>query len=227
VKPSSNLAYWIGSVQSDGSFKSYINKKTGKIKDVRISFGVSTKSLPMLKKVQKLSILLFNRKSGIWKERKRDLWDYHICVKSLLHLFDKLDIKFKDPPRPPKWCLDEPNFFGAYLAGLIDGDGCIWLTIDKKYKTLVCRAKITSRLEQKELAEAIKEKLNCSLRIIPVKSTSILNGRLICGRGFNLEFLFSSKNLKFLERFIMPHLTIKHKKKRLEKYISHRLAAVV
>jgi len=39
VKPSEELSYWTRVVQSDGSFCSYVEKKTGKIK-CDISFGI-------------------------------------------------------------------------------------------------------------------------------------------------------------------------------------------
>jgi hypothetical protein len=71
IQLNEDLAYWIGATQSDGSLKSYVDKRG--YNDIRISFGVSTKSLPMIEKFQKLSLKIFNRRTGIWKEKNRDL----------------------------------------------------------------------------------------------------------------------------------------------------------
>ena len=208
------LAYWIGVVQTDGCLSLY--KET-----VQISFRVCEKSLPMLVKFNEFSYNLFGKKSNMWKEKTRDLFDYHFCVKSILHIFERLGIRFGDPPKPPEWCLDDPALFGAYFAGVLDGDGCIWLTKPKDYKGLVCRAKVTSGSPQIDLQKAIKKFLNCQTRMIKVHTDGYIRGSKIIGDGYNLEFIISSKNHIFAKEFILPYLTISHKYQRLNMYIEY------
>ncbi len=211
-----DLAYWVGVVQSDGSLKHYKNS-------IQISLAVSCKSLPMLHKFRELSLSCFNKHSNIWKERSRDLFDYHYHVKSLMQLFKYLDIKFGDPPKPPEWCLAKPSLFGAYLAGVIDGDGCIWLTKPKDYNGLVCRAKITCGSRPVILERAIESFLNCKTRIIKVKTDGLIGKQKISGVGYNLEFLISSKNYEFVKDYLLPYITIHHKYQRLKTYLEYRI----
>ncbi len=211
LEPSVELGYWVGVAQTDGSLKHYKNS-------VQISLCISSKSLPMLMKFEEISFKVLNKHSNVWKEKSRDLFDYHYHVKSMLPLFDELGIDFKDPPKPPKWCLDNFSIFGAYLAGVIDGDGCIWLTEPKDYNGLVCRAKISCGSKPLELEEAIRKFLNCKTRIIKVKSK--------WGEGYNLEFLISSKNYKFVKEFVLPHIAISYKYQRLNSYMEY-MAAIV
>lgn len=226
VQFSEELAYWIGAAQSDGSLKSYLKKTTGYV-DVRISFGVKAKSLPMVQKFQRISEKVFNRHTKIWKG-KNGIWYHNLAAKSLLSVFDDLDIKFKDPPRPPKWILENPKYFGAYLAGVIDGDGCIWkVKYRSSKKPIEYRIKITSGKEQRDLADAIRKRLCCTVRIVLIKGVSVLDGRIIRGSGYNLEFNISSKNLNFLKQFVLPHLAVKHKRERLENYIALKMARIV
>jgi hypothetical protein len=224
---SEELGYWVGVAQSDGCLKRYFNKRRN-YTDVRISLHVATKSLPMVKKFQEISSKLFDRHGKIWKENKgknwrfQDEWEHHIAVKKLLKTFKELDIIFGDPPKPPKWCLENIQIFGSYLAGLLDGDGSIWLTKSKHKKSVECRVKITSSDAQEELKNAISKMLNCCVRLIPRLYEGFIDGRKISGGGYDLEFLISSKNLKVIKEFVFPHITIEHKKKKIQSFIDKR-----
>ena len=215
---SEDLAYWIGVVQTDGYFKKRKYKKRKGYTGFFIKVRVSSKSLPMLRKFKQLSKKLFARDAIIYKDKNRDEFECTIGVKKLLDIFQNLDIDFSDPPTPCEW-MKNPEFFGPYLAGVIDGDGNVRI---KRPKYPQCVIRIGSGSEQTELAESIREILNCSVSITPQERDSVLNERKIHGRWFDLEFYVSSKNFKFIQRCVLPHMTIHHKIEKLKLYFKKR-----
>ena len=64
--------------------------------------------------------------------------------------------------------------------------------------------------------------LNCSVRIIPRHYEGFIDGGEISGGGYDLEFLISSKNLKIIKEFVFPHMTIEHKKEKIQSFITKR-----
>jgi hypothetical protein len=215
---SEGLAYWTGVVQSDGCLKTYFDKKKNNLKYL-ISFNVAKKSLPMLEKFRDLSTAILNRNANIFKMNYCEIWSFHISVKKLLENFKNLDISFGDPPKPPNWSLFNNDYFGAYLAGLIDGDGDIRI---KRKKYPQCVVRITNGHEQNELKKSIERLMNCSVIISRRERESEINGRKIHGVSYELEFYVSSKNFKFINEFIIPCITINHKKEKLQSYIKSR-----
>lgn len=73
----------------------------------------------------------------------------------------------------------------------------------------------------------IKEILNCSVSITPRGGYKELKGRRFYGLTYELEFYVSSKNYKFIKEFIIPHLTLQHKKEKLSSFIDRKMAMVV
>lgn len=204
VQPSVELAYWVGVVQSDGCLNIYTDKKTNKI-NYRISVDVERKSLLMLKKFQDISNKILNCKIAIY-ECNNNVFKCTLGAKRLLELFKKLDIEISDPPAPPFWTLNKNDFFGAYLAGLLDGDG----SINILEKTSKGRIRIFSKNRQNELLLAIKKILHCGC------NTNLYGG---C---YHLEFKISSKNYKFLKNFVVSYLEILRKKEKLVNFIHNK-----
>lgn len=215
---SENLSYWVGVVQSDGCLKTYFDKSKSNLKHL-ISFNVAKKSLPMLEKFRDISDTTFNRNAKIFKMHYSEIWNFRISVKELLETFEQLNISFGDPPRPPNWTLSNYSYFGAYLAGLIDGDGDIRI---KRKKYPQCVIRISGGHNQHELKKAIEKIINCSVSITERGRVSRINERLIVGKSFNLEFYVSKKNIVFIEKFVIPHITINHKRDKLQNYIKSR-----
>ncbi|MBI2543367.1 MAG: hypothetical protein HYW24_04230 [Candidatus Aenigmarchaeota archaeon] len=218
VEPSEDLAYWVGAVQTDGCISEYYPKGK-KHSEIGIHFGVCSKSLPMVEKVRSFGYRVLKRYGKIYKLQKGDHWLYHIKVKQLLDIFKGLDIKFGDPPIPPKWVLEKSEFFGAYLAGVVDGDGCI---VVKRPVYPQCVISITSGSFQTSLKDSITRILGCSTFQCITRRTTILDGSIIKGTGYYLQFYVSMKTAKFVSDFIIPHLQIAHKKDKLEKFIRTR-----
>ncbi len=220
IEPSVDLAYWVGAMQTDGSLWKYYRKEKAQF-EFRLAMGVATKSLPMLQKVARLSAEIFQRHGKLYKRMSEDQWDYYVQVKQLLPLFRKLDIQFDDPPKPPKWVSAKPRFFGAYLAGVIDGDGCI---VVKRPEYPQCMIRITSGLRQFALSKTIKQILKCSVYEQEFYQKKFIKswGRMVEGKWFISEFCVSSKTAKFVRDFITPHLQLIYKKERLENFIESR-----
>jgi len=218
LKPSEELAYWIGVAQSDGCFVTRW-KKDRKFPQYSVALEVGKKSLPMLLKFRDLSDMILKRKASIWKRSKKEYWQVRIGVSRFLEHFDQLDIRFKDPPTPPSWSLQNPAFFGAYLAGLIDGDGNVYI---RKSKYTQCSIRIASSLPQTKLCESIRTILNCGVSVDKKESRSYLGDRYIEGTCYVLEFFVSPKTYKFVEEFILPCLQLAYKKAKVKTYIDSR-----
>jgi hypothetical protein len=156
---SEDLAYWIGVAQTDGYFKKQ-NYKKKQIIRYYICLSVAESSIEMLEKFKKVSKEIFYLKGSLWKNHKRNLTTYKFGCKNLLHLFKSLDIDFNDPPKPPSWIIEEEKYFGAYLAGIIDGDGNVEV---KRPQYPQCMIRIYSSCKQEELIKSIKDHLTCSV----------------------------------------------------------------
>lgn len=219
IKPSEELAYWVGVVQSDGCLTRYV--KTDKIPS-EITLGVCEKSLPMLKKFQEISFNIFKRHSKIWKTKGLDEWRFHIGVKRLLLIFQRLNINF-DLFIPPNWCLNEPKFFGAYLSGLIDGDGDIRI---KRPKSPQCVIRITSGDWQNFLEENIQRFLNCGVSQTEINRKRFDNSfnRFVESNYKELEFCVTPKNFGFILNFLVPYIQLDYKKEKILSYIKMRWA---
>jgi hypothetical protein len=220
MKVSEGLAYWIGVAQSDGSIQLYRNKMK-KNTSISINFQIGESSLPMLIKFKALSKKLFNLDAKIIRLKSRKAWQYRIGVKKLLKLLKELDIRIKDPPNPPKWIISNSKFFGAYLAGLIDGDGDVRV---KRKKYPQCVIRISGNKKQTKLSKTIRKKLKCSTRITRrhSKRYSKKLKRTIEGRWFELEFVVSNKNYNFIKDCILPFIQLDYKKNKILCYINSK-----
>ena len=206
------LAYMIGIFQSDGYYTVFNDKKRNK---VQCRFGVDCKigSLPMLLEFQKIFNESFNRKVSIQKN-KVGVFSFRTTINSLLLLFKELEIL---PKRysAPTW-IQNVELFGAYLAGLIDGDGSVCI---KRPKYPQCRIRITDEFSQEYLRSFIRKMFGCSVNITPVKKTATLNGKKIYGEAFDLDFYVSKKNIQIIKRCVYPFIQIGHKKDTIGRFL--------
>ncbi len=171
----------------------------------------------MIEKVRKIGSKILDRHGKIYLT-KSGYWYYEISTKGLMPLFRLLDIRFGDPPTPPKWVLGKREFFGAYLAGVIDGDGDVRI---KRSKYPQCVVRVSSGSIPTDLIEAVKKILGCSVSIGFDKRVSYLDGRKISGGCYRLEFYISSKPLQTIKEFVLPSITIQHKKEKIEKFADY------
>ena len=160
--------------------------------------------------------LNINAKIHPIKRKNQKSYEIIIGVTRLLETFKKLEIDFSDPPKPPKWIINNPELFGAYIAGIIDGDGNI---NTKRPENPQCSIRIFSGIFQEELLKSIMANFNCKCHITKRERESILNGRKIRGVTYALEFYVSNKNMNILRRYILPWIQIQRKRNKLESHI--------
>ena len=210
------FAYWIGLVQADGSLRkrSYKNK-------IIFILEFQNKDKILVEAFQKICKEFLQRHPSIFHRRPINQWICDVGVTRLLSLFDSLDISFDDPPSPPKWAENDPNLFGAYLAGVIDGDGNIRI---KRPKYPQCAIRITSGKKQTGLSESITKIMNCSVNIIRRHRKMFFKkeNRIIEGTWYDMEFLVSSKTIEFVKSFILPHIKLNRKSKKLKSFIASK-----
>jgi len=212
-----DFAYWVGLVQSDGSFR---KKVYGKKISYLICFAAKDRIL--VESFQKISADFLNRHAKIFNRSNQDIWFCEIGVARLLDLFKSLDIKFTDPPAPPKWIKQNLELFGAYLAGVIDGDGNVRI---KRPKYPQCAIRISSGTPQIELRNSIIELLGCSAWITKKQKRALFKkeNRIIEGTSYDLEFLVSSKTIKFIKSFVLPYVQLDRKSEKLESFILSKI----
>ncbi len=222
VRPSEELAYWTGVMQTDGYLK---KEKDSRYKTNRIRYyakvGVRT-SLPMLEKFRLISQTKLGRTNTFWKSNTGYV-EFKIGINRLMPIFSKLDISFSDPPRPPFWCLENPAFFGAYLAGIIDGDGNIDI---RRPKYSQCAIRIASAVEQIDLKVAIERMMKCKVHINKTRKLNRLGERRFYGTAFILETYASRKNYEFILTHVCKHIAMGHKKIKLESFLRNKYKAV-
>lgn len=216
LQKSSELAYWLGIVQTDACYNEYTDKSNGKIK-YRIVMEV-TKSLPMLEKFSELSQKLFSRKAKICKKKKGS-YEAKIYIKEYLSDFSELNMSFSNISKIPNWITESMEYFGAYLAGVIDGDGS---ASTRRPKYPQCFVRITNGIEPTELRKHIINNFNCGASIRFERGKSILNGREINGEWYTLEFCVSSKNYKLVNDYVLPWIVMPHKKDKIQTFLKSR-----
>jgi len=213
--PNPRISYFIGALQSDGTFYIFKNKKRH-TNVYRIRFQVGEKSLPMLKYLQQIFATELDRKLKINLDKVNEygtkIYSLGTSVNTILPKLKRLNIQKN---KIPKTIITNKKHFCAYLAGLIDGDGDICI---KRPLYPQCAVRITSEKPLRKLCQLIKYHLACSARIEKVHVNSIIEGRRIVGAGYKNAFYLSSKNLSAFSRFVYPHIQIKHKRKTLQKF---------
>lgn len=220
--PSEELAYWIGAAQSDGCLSRSLTKGRAQYK---LEFGVCSKSLPMLERFRDVS-RIFKTKARIWKdERRPDVWRYCIGVKELIPLFRELGIILSPVFIPPFWSMGKEQFFGAYLAGVIDGDGDVRIK-RKQYPQCLIRIStgIWQDILQKQIETTLKVQVRQSKRHINKFSKSF--GKIIQGSWIEVEFGVTRKSHQFILDYVVPHIQLAYKKEKLSTFISKKYAPV-
>lgn len=214
VRPSVELAYWVGVAQSDGCITRYaVNEEERE----EVSVGVCSKSLPMLEKFQSVSSEFLGRKCKIHRVIGKNEWRYHFGSKSLRDVFNSLDIKVSPIFRPPSWAEDSDEFFGAYLAGLIDGDGDVRI----KNHGRQCALRISTGIRQDELESVVRRKMLCNVRQTDRHRSKFFEsfGRMVESRWVEVEFYVSRKNALFILKNVLPNMSLEYKRDRMRRHI--------
>ncbi len=213
-----DLAYWIGVVQTDGYFKKYFPKN--RVKPVySMVLHVGHCSMPMLVKFREISKRIFIIKGSTYRFNRDNSIAFKFGINKFITLFEELNIDFSDPPKPPKWIVNDSSFFGAYLAGVIDGDGDVRI---RRPRYPQCVIRINSGSFAEDLLSSIKSKLNINASISKKFNENIYQGRKISGYGYRLEFCVSSKNFEFFEQYVLDNIALTYKKDKIQNFLNLR-----
>ena len=113
--------------------------------------------------------------------------------------------------------MEDCAFFGAYLAGVIDGDGDIRLKIPQYPQ---CVIRINSGFYAENLLYSLKSKLNINTSILKQYNENTYEDRKISGYSYGLEFCVSSKNCDFFERYVLDNMSLFYKKDKITNHIN-------
>jgi hypothetical protein len=198
-----NIAYFLGALHSDGCIYQFYDKKEKRIR-YRLLFCVSKKSLLMLKRCQFILEKELNRKLNI-RQNKNGYFRMETCVnKTPWLIMNNYEI--------PSEIKKSSSLFGAYLAGVIDGDGHIHIKNNKDRKIPQCAVKIASAEPLREIKRLTEKHMGCSVNFEFTKNER--------GQGYKTYFYVSYKNFDFIEKYLLPYIQLEHKKERLIQFRS-------
>ena len=210
IKPSRELAYFVGVLHSDGCIYTWNDKKHHRKVNVLL-INVGKLSLPMLFKVQKIFKQVFKRDIKILNH-KYDTLVFDAKINRLMPFFKELEIIKNGIP---EWIKSNKIFFCSYLAGLIDGDGNVKIT-KPRYKQ--CRVTIISG-DKLNLKRLIMKYLKCKMWIEQINKPSTLpSGKKILPNAKRYCFCVSSKNMSTFRKHVYSEMQILHKRRTIENY---------
>ena len=210
------IAYLVGVFQTDGYY--YIIKtKDGKVFHKFCITG-RYKSQPMVEECARIYNEEFCRNVSIY--RKNGYFIFKASINTLLKVFKKLQILPKKLA-VPSWILDNDECFGAYLAGLIDGDGnvCIKRKLYPQCRVRIINGDLNGLIK---LSSVIEKKLKCSTTIRKKVRITSINGKAVIGKAYDLDFYVSKKNLDYFKIYVLPFIKIKHKRKVINHFCKFR-----
>jgi len=183
--------------------------------DIGVHVGI--KSIPMLKEFRKTLREVYGRDLTIHTLRDGTI-DIHTSVNKLLKRFGKEGIA---KTGIPAWVSNYEANFGAYLAGVIDGDGDVRI---KRMQSPQYVIRITDDKKNKKLISIIEKFMKCGVSVTKRYGISVFrDGRIVEGRWHETEFCISRKNVLFIKNCILPHIRIVHKKNRIREGVHEKL----
>ena len=216
-----DFAYWVGVAQTDGYFKRQFVKSIRRERFF-IVLGVGPKSLPMQNKFKEISQKLLGRGGSTCVMKRKEgftIHEYKFGCKNLIDLFNKFKINFSSVLIPPPFVLNNDSLFGAYIAGVIDGDGDI--TIRRKQYPQ-CYIRITGSCEPTDLIQTIKSRFNCGVYTEHREKKSQIASRRIVGHFQITEFIISPKNYDLIAKYVLKHISLPHKRDKIIEYYKIR-----
>jgi hypothetical protein len=206
-----DFAYWLGLVQADGFISNYKLKNS---EHEIFEFGLETISEILAKEFSK-GLMAFGRKCSVIKT-KRSTYRCRTSVKEIIHELRSMNIKLREKEYlPVEKIRHSDSLFGAYLAGVIDGDGDVRI---KRPAYPQCMIRVSSGSKQQELSDIIRNKMQCS--VSERSRTATRHGSNM--HWYELEFLVTSKNVMFIKNFLMPYIKLKYKKEKIGNFIETR-----
>lgn len=202
-KINENVAYLIGVLNSDGYLYLFLDKKRNR-KIYRLRIDVAGKSLPMIKKFEAIFNETFGKEVHVYDNQRWNRYEFGTSINQLRSFFKPLENGEIYPIMKRN-----PELFGAYLAGIIDGDGHVQKKNNKDRKIPQMRIEICGPNPLFEIKEGIERFTRSKVNFIKNKGEN----------SYDTYFYVTGKNRYFLENFVIPHLALDYKKENLQKYL--------
>jgi len=198
-----DIAYLIGVLQSDGCIYEFYDKKRNR-KQIRLNLTICEKSLPMAEKFRNVLMNKLSIHTNIRKKTCDNAFMLQTSINRTAHILRE-------------WKKEELNneinskieLFGAYLAGLIDGDGHIQIKHNTDRRIPQMRIEIAEDRPMKVLQHLLYKFFNCKTHFTKCRTSNCIE---TC-------FYVSKKNIKLLELYVYPYIMILHKKERFQKFL--------
>jgi len=203
MKVDKNIAYFIGVLHSDGCIYFFNDKKRNRTQ-IRLILQIGTKSIPMALKFQKILFDSFNRTVNLRKLPGRDAYKIQTSINKLWDIFQKWNTSI------PEEITTNACLFGAYMAGLIDGDGYVQIKNNIKDRRVPqCVIKISSNEPLVQVRNLIRTHVGCEVYFEPDKRSKCID---TC-------FYISKKSIDFAREHILPNLAMPYKIQAVKKFI--------
>lgn len=199
----SDYYYMLGVLHSDGCIYKFKSK-------LRLNLTVGIKSKNMIEKFTRIFNELYGRTCSYRQSRVGS----RLMLQTSINSISKKIKKNED-------AIDLSNLldleFGAYLAGVIDGDGHIKVKSSKCRKNPQCMIRIFSDHFLVNLANEIEKRMGCKVHCFKDK-------RSCC---YETCFYVSSKNFHYMAQNVACNLVLLHKKERLDNHIRELTARII
>ena len=204
IKIDENIAYFIGVLHSDACIYVF-EDKTQNRQVIRLSLQIGDKSIPMAYKFKQIFFDYFGRTVNLRKIPNKPGHSIQTSINRIRHIIVPWD-NYKIPLEIKK----TKSLFGAYLAGLVDGDGYIKSKKNQKDRILPqCVVRIASDRPLGVIKRLIEHHLDCRVHFEYSKNSKCVH---TC-------FYISKNNSAFITKYISPHLTIPHKIEALRSFL--------
>ena len=204
-----DVAYLMGVLQSDGCIYNFYDKKRKKMY-TRLILTVAPKSLPMAIRFQKILSQYFGITVNL---RNIPNTHYYRIQASINRLKDNFANLKNEHLLEPVRC--NISLFGAYLAGLIDGDGHIKIKNNHDRIFPQCVVRISEDHPMYTVNYLLKKFFDCNSHF-----EKDANSRCI-----DTCFYISEKNIHLFYKYVYPHITLKHKIERLNTFWKIKMGA--
>lgn len=200
-----NLVYFIGVLNSDGYIYIFNDKKRNR-RQIRLGLEIGTKSITMGLKFKNILFNYFGKSVNLRQRQNRTTLSLQTSINKCWNLF-----KNWNNGKIPEDIKNDKSLFGAYLAGLIDGDGYIKIKKDVADRLIPqCVVRIASGRPLEHIKSLIEEHVKCRVHFEFHKKS----------KGVNTNFYISKKSIQFVEEYVYPHLVMPHKLAALERFFN-------
>lgn len=205
IKITEDIAYFIGVLHSDGYIYIFNDKKRNR-RQIRIGLEISIKSITIGLKFKNILLNYFGKSVNLRQRPNKTMLNLQTSINKFWNIFENWS-----NGKIPEGIKNDKVLFGAYLAGLIDGDGYIQIKNNLKDRVVPqCVIRIASDCPLEDVKRLIENHIKCSVHFEFDRKS----------KGVNTSFYVSKKSIGFVKNYIYPHLVMPHKLHSLERFFN-------